>query len=531
MQEYVFDPKLSIHRTRPRHRELLLLAPTIALAGSAIYASLGVEPTRPTSAESAIERWVSGTSAQPRASLPVPRIIEIGEGDTSSVTVDQGAPAHSPTSAPATAAASAPGAVDTRIDQPAAPGPAAAAPETARANEPAAPDTPKVADAKAGDTEKKDEPARETATTGRWSSYVVKKGETLGKALAALGVDSDVRGEVLKALRSTKELASIKAGQKLRAHVDSGGDLLELQVPLGPTASIHVEANNDSYEVRRIDRPAETRLSMASAVIQSSLFGDGHAAGLSDRQLMELAAIFNWEIDFALGLRAGDRFSVIYEAKYLEGKKVDTGPIVAAEFVNKGSTYRALRFEESDGTIGYYAPDGTSKKQAFIRTPIKLARVSSGFSLNRWHPVLQETRAHRGVDYAAPTGTPVKATGGGMVEFSGKQNGYGNVVTLQHGNKYTTVYGHLSRFAEGVKAGSKVKQGQVIGYVGQTGLATGPHLHYEFRVDGKHRDPLSIKLPTATPLAGKNLVAFKRKTGPLLAQLDTLSRTMVATAR
>jgi murein DD-endopeptidase MepM/ murein hydrolase activator NlpD len=522
MQDYVFDPKLRIRRTRPHHRELLLLAPAIALAGSAIYASLGVEPSRPTTAESAIERWVSGTSAQLPANLPVPRLIPVGEADAP--------PVGGSTGVGQAAADSVAAHAPSHPEPPVMPATATAADESPRASAvPAAPS--RTAETQKTQKEEKPEPPRETATAGRWNHYVVKKGESLGKVLAALGIDSDVRGEVLKALGSTKELASIKAGQKLRAHVDSGGDLLELQVPLGPTASIHVEANNDSYEVRRIDRPVETRLSMASAVIQSSLFGDGHAAGLSDRQLMELAAIFNWDIDFALDLRAGDRFSVVYEAKYLEGKKVDTGPIVAAEFVNKGNVFRALRFEESDGTIGYYAPDGTSKKQAFIRTPIKLARVSSGFSLNRWHPVLQETRAHRGVDYAAPTGTPVKATGAGVVEFSGRQNGYGNVVMLQHGSKYTTVYGHLSRFAAGVKAGSKVKQGQVIGYVGQTGLATGPHLHYEFRVDGKHRDPLSIKLPTATPLTGKNLIAFKRKTGPLLAQLDTLTRTMVAAAR
>jgi murein DD-endopeptidase MepM/ murein hydrolase activator NlpD len=528
MQDYVFDPKLRIRQTRPRHRELLLLAPAIALAGSAIYASLGIEPARPTSAESAIERWVSGTSAQPPVNLPVPRLIEVGESAVAPEAAPQG---------PGSDLASAAAAPETRVTGTGDSGPGESATRTIAANVEEAPPAnagatsvaTRAGEERPADTNKKAE--RETATAGRWINYVVKKGESLGKVLAALGIDSEARSEVIKALSTTKELASIKAGQKLRAHVDSGGDLLELQVPLGPTASIHVEANNESYEVRRIDRPVETRLSMASAVIQSSLFGDGHAAGLSDRQLMELAAIFNWEIDFALGLRSGDRFSVIYEAKYLEGKKVDTGPIVAAEFVNKGNTYRALRFEESDGTIGYYAPDGTSKKQAFIRTPIKLARVSSGFSLSRWHPVLQETRAHRGVDYAAPSGTPVKATGAGVVEFSGRQNGYGNVVMLQHGSKYTTVYGHLSRFAEGMKAGSKVKQGQVIGYVGQTGLATGPHLHYEFRVDGKHRDPLSIKLPTATPLTGKNLIAFKRKTGPLLAQLDTLSRTMVAAAR
>jgi murein DD-endopeptidase MepM/ murein hydrolase activator NlpD len=373
-----------------------------------------------------------------------------------------------------------------------------------------------------------DEPVQ--AMPSRWHDHTVKKGETLAQVLKGFGVDKDDRAKVQAVARGNAALTGLKMGQQIRGRVDRDGGLLELQLKLDAKTSVHVELADDDFRVHTIDRPVEKRLAQTSAVIQSSLFVDGQDAGLSDAQIMELAAIFGWDVDFALGLRPGDRFGLIYEAEYLDGQKIDDGAILAAEFVNQGRTYRAVRFEDDDGTLGYYAPDGTSKKQAFLRSPLKLARVSSGFSLSRSHPILNTRRAHKGVDYSAPVGTPVKATGSGLVAFSGQKNGYGNVVELQHGDKYSTLYGHLSRFAEGLRVGEQVKQGEVIGYVGQTGLATGPHLHYEFRVAGEHRDPLSTKLPTATPLEGQDFAAFRKKAAPLLAQLDRMDRTMLARA-
>ena len=375
------------------------------------------------------------------------------------------------------------------------------------------------------------EPEPAHAVPSRWRDHTVKKGETLAQVLKAFGVDKDDRAKVIAAAKGTPALAKLKTGQKLRGRIDSDGGLLELQLKLDPKTSVHVDLRDDGYQIHTIDRPVEKRLAQTSAVIQSSLFVDGQDAGLSDAQILELAAIFGWDVDFVLGLRPGDRFSLIFEAEFLDGEKVDDGAILAAEFVNQGRRYRAVRFEDDDGTLGYYAPDGTSKKQAFLRSPLKLARVSSGFSLSRAHPILNTRRAHKGVDYSAPVGTPVKATGAGLVTFSGQKNGYGNVIELQHGEKYSTLYGHLSRFAEGLRVGEPVKQGQVIGYVGQTGLATGPHLHYEFRVAGEHRDPLSTKLPTALPLDAQDVAAFRKKSSPLLAQLDRMERTMVARAQ
>ena len=368
------------------------------------------------------------------------------------------------------------------------------------------------------------------AVPSRWREYTVRKGEALAQVLKSLGVEKGDRAKVAAAAKGTPALAKLKTGQKIRGRVDGDGGLLELQLKLDAKSSVHVELADDDFRVHTIDRPVEKRLTQATAVIQSSLFVDGQDAGLSDAQIMELAAMFGWDVDFALGLRPGDRFSLIYEAEYLDGRKVDNGAILAAEFVNQGRSHRAVRFEDDDGTLGYYAPDGTSKKQAFLRSPLKLARVSSGFSLSRQHPILNTRRAHKGVDYAAPVGTPVKATGTGLVAFSGQKNGYGNVVELQHGEKYTTLYGHLSRFAEGMRVGEPVKQGQVIGFVGQTGLATGPHLHYEFRVAGEHRDPLSTKLPTVEKLDGQDFAAFRKRAAPLLVQLDRMERTMLARA-
>ena len=407
---------------------------------------------------------------------------------------------------------------------------AATPPEEAQAKAATPPEEAK-AQAAAAPTAAPVEPDPGLAVPSRWRDHTVKKGEALSQVLKTLGVDKADRAKVVAAAKGTAALTKLKAGQKLRGRLDGDGGLLELQLELDRKTRVHVELRDDDYQIHTVDRPVEKRLAQTSAVIQSSLFVDGQGAGLSDAQIMELAAIFGWDVDFVLGLRPGDRFSLIYEAEYLDREKVDDGAILAAEFVNQGRRYRAVRFEDDDGTLGYYAPDGTSKKQEFLRSPLKLARVSSGFSLSRAHPILNTRRAHKGVDYSAPTGTPVKATGAGLVTFSGQKNGYGNVIELQHGEKYTTLYGHLSRFADGLRVGEPVKQGQVIGYVGQTGLATGPHLHYEFRVAGEHRDPLSTKLPTAVPLDGQDLAAFRKRAAPLLVQLERMERTMIARAQ
>ena len=245
---------------------------------------------------------------------------------------------------------------------------------------------------------------------------------------------------------------------------------------------------------------------------------------------MELADVFGYDIDFALDLRDGDRFSVVYDQLYKDGERLRDGDIIAAEFVNQGRVHRAVRYVDSDGNATYYTPEGESLRKAFIRTPVDFVRISSGFNLGRMHPILNVIRAHKGVDYAASTGTPVRATGDGKVDFVGVKSGYGNVVMLKHGSQYQTVYGHLSRFRPGLSTGARVRQGQVIGYVGKTGLATAPHLHYEFRINGVHKNPITVALPRANPLPANVVARWKADNAAVVAQLDAISTSRVAQA-
>jgi murein DD-endopeptidase MepM/ murein hydrolase activator NlpD len=260
-------------------------------------------------------------------------------------------------------------------------------------------------------------------------------------------------------------------------------------------------------------------VTVREGVIESSLFGAADAAGLPDAVTLALTDIFGGDIDFYHDLRRGDRFGVVYEMRYVDGEAVATGRVLAAEFVNRGTTYRALLWRGADGREGYYDENGRSARKAFLRSPMEFSRITSGFTLARFHPILHTWRAHKGTDFAAPTGTPVRATADGVVAFAGKQNGYGNVVVLKHDRQYTTLYAHLSRFAAGTRAGAHVSQGETIAYVGQTGWATGPHLHYEFRVADVPRDPMSVALPTVQPMGPDERAAFVAATRPLLEQM------------
>ena len=242
---------------------------------------------------------------------------------------------------------------------------------------------------------------------------------------------------------------------------------------------------------------------------------------------MELADIFGWDIDFALDIRANDHFTVIFEELYSDGEKVKNGHILAAEFINDGKVFKAVRYMDHNNNIQYYTPNGKSLKKAFLRSPVKFSRISSKFTLKRWHPILHRFKSHKGVDYAASTGTPIKATGNGKIAFRGRKGGYGKTIVIEHGNQYSTLYAHLSRFSK-ARTGKRVKQGDTIGYVGKTGLATGPHLHYEFRVNNRHRNPLTIKLPKTRSIRKHYMTAFKNQTKNLLAQLEMYKKITVA---
>ncbi|BAN69894.1 peptidoglycan DD-metalloendopeptidase family protein [endosymbiont of unidentified scaly snail isolate Monju] len=356
----------------------------------------------------------------------------------------------------------------------------------------------------------------------------VHRGETLAAIFKKYGLGPSVVHQVLHAGKPAKALSRIRPGQELRFELTPDGQLQRLTFTRSPIERLLVAQADTGYRVRLDKKKVEHRIATVAGTIHSSLFVDGQKAGLTDRQIMELAEIFGWDIDFALEIRAGDQFRVVFDEQLVDGEKYANGPILAAEFVNRGKTYTAFRFEH-DGEVGYYDAQGHSKRRAFIRTPIRFARISSRFTRKRWHPVLKKWRSHKGVDYAAPKGTPIKATGDGKVVFRGWKRGYGRVVMIQHGHKYQTVYAHMSRFRRSVRAGSHVRQGQVIGYVGQSGLATGPHLHYEFRVNGRHRNPLTVKLPRSLSLPRRQLTVFKQQTAPLAQQLASLrAKSMVA---
>ncbi len=374
-------------------------------------------------------------------------------------------------------------------------------------------------------------PPEADAPKENWLTREIKGGDTLAQIFSDLGLTPYQLHRIVNSSKSAKKLAQIKPGQKIRIRLDTENEIRELVHEISPIRSRRILAEEDGYKIRILERSLEYGSAHAYGVINTSLFASAQKAGLSDQKTMELANIFGWDIDFALEIRAGDQFSVVYREDYLDGQKLRDGPILAAEFVNQGKTYRAVRYVDKNGRADYFTPEGKSVRKAFLRTPVKIARISSRFNLRRKHPILNRIRAHKGVDYAAPKGTPIRASGDGRISLRGRKGGYGKTVIIEHGGGISTLYGHMSRYARSKRRGSRVKQGDVIGYIGKTGLATGYHLHYEFRVNGVHRNPLTVKLPAAKPIARDLKGDFEHQIQPLIAQLDALSRTMVAKAQ
>jgi murein DD-endopeptidase MepM/ murein hydrolase activator NlpD len=362
---------------------------------------------------------------------------------------------------------------------------------------------------------------RSPATYVREETFA--RGDTLARLLARLGVsDTDTR-----LLLRSRALRLLRPGSSVDATVSGDGELLSLNFLIGRDSLVTVQRAGGAFHVEQASAALSTRLAIKWGVIHSSLFGATDAAGVPDSVAMQLADIFGGDIDFYRELRQGDRFAVIYEMRYLNGRPVRSGRVLAAEFVNQGKSYRAVYYTGADGRGGYYGPDGSSLRKAFLRAPLEFSRISSGFGM-RLHPFLKIWKQHRGIDYAAPTGTRVRAAGDGVVQFAGRKGGYGNVIILRHWGPYSTVYGHLHGFAPGIRRGTRVTQGEVIGYVGQTGWATGPHLHYEFRIAGVARNPLTIAMPSAQPVAARELAAYRGFAAPLVAQLDLLTGTDLA---
>lgn len=360
-----------------------------------------------------------------------------------------------------------------------------------------------------------------------WRQERIQRGDTLATLLSRLDVDNQEALTFMRDARDMKAIHQLVAGKTIHVQTTAAGELLLLRYFPGGSEQMVVEKTNGSFKVSEKPAQLETHIQMKSGVINTSLFAAIDNAGVPESVATQIVDILASEIDFHRDLRKGDRFTVVYDSLYGNGEPARAGRVLAVEFVNQGTPYRGLYFEVN-GESGYYTPDGKSLKKAFLRSPLEFSRISSGFSAGRFHPVLKTWRAHKGIDYAAPTGTGVKAAADGTVAFVGSQGGYGNVIFLDHQGSYSTVYGHLSAFAKGLRKGQRVRQGDIIGRVGATGMATGPHLHYEFRFKNVQRDPLKVAMPTADPVPPKHMAGFYEYTKSSMARLDMLRGTSLA---
>lgn len=362
-----------------------------------------------------------------------------------------------------------------------------------------------------------------------WYKDYVRRDDTLQSVLSRLNIRNRDALEFIRSDSVASEIArSIIPGRQVKSETDTDGNLFHFEYQISADQFLTITKTADGYEAHQDERILEIRPVLKSAKINSSLFGATDAANIPDHIAIQLADIFESEINFHTDLRRGDRFNVIYEGSYDQGELIKSGEVLAAEFVNNGKVYRAVGFRDSNNQMQYYTPEGKSIHKSFLRSPLEFSRVSSGFSVARFHPVLQRMRAHKGVDFAAPTGTRIKASADAVVDFVGTKGGYGNVIILKHDNGISTVYGHLSRFAPELRRGSKVTQGQMIGFVGMSGVATGPHLHYEFLINGKHQDPMKVALPKNNTIQGGNKAQFETISNQMMAQLRLLGTSNIA---
>lgn len=361
-----------------------------------------------------------------------------------------------------------------------------------------------------------------------WREVRIRRGDTLTTVFRQLSLGLGDVHAVAVADEDTRALTRLQVGDTVAVALTADGALSKVKYSPSPTETYLFESGgtDTGFIGHHVVIEPERMPVVRGGQIRSSLSVDGEAIGLSHAQILELAGIFAWDIDFALDLRHGDTFSVLYDEEFLDGQKIGNGDILAARFTNQGTIHTAVRFVAPDGTVGYYTPEGRPMRKAFLRAPLDFTRVSSNFNPRRLHPIFKTVRPHNGIDYSAPRGTPIYAAGNGKVVTSGYNGPSGNYVVIQHGGHYTTKYLHLDR--RSVKTGETVKQGEVIGTVGSTGYATGPHLHYEFLVDGVHRNPSTVALPKAEPIAAKLKASFDQASTLLLAKLSSQASAPVA---
>jgi len=371
-------------------------------------------------------------------------------------------------------------------------------------------------------------PVASTEQASYWREERIQRGDTVASILARLNVDdADALAYLLQA-KGVRSLYQLIPGRTIRVVTTDEGRLESLSYVNTDGRRLHVTRGESGFSSSEELPQTEQWVMQSSGKIETSLFAATDSSGIPEMVALQLAEIFSSDIDFHRDLRRGDRFSVVYEALAADGEFVGFGRVLSAEFVNQGHTYRAVFFRDDQGRNGYYTPDGRNMRKAFLRSPIEFSRVTSGFTNSRFHPILKTWRAHKGIDYGAPTGTRVRVTADGHVTFVGRKGGYGNVVIVRHPNGYETLYAHLSGFSEGMRQGRRVVQGEVVGFVGSTGLATGPHLHYEFHVNGVHQNPMRLAIPPGPPITAQLRPVFDETTQPLFARLDMLRNTDLA---
>ena len=351
----------------------------------------------------------------------------------------------------------------------------------------------------------------------------VKSGDTLSGILNDHGISVDQMPQVLTDKFVVEHLSNLRIDQEMTVIQNADGSFHSMTAKVGNDKRVTIRRADNDFAVASIDLPIEKERVVTSGTIEHSLFAAAEQAKLKQSTIMELADIFEWELDFSRDIRKGDQFSIVFDRLYREGRYIGDGDILAAEFIRGGKHYRAVRFTTDDGRTRYYSPDGRSKQRTFLRHPVDVVRVTSRFDPKRMHPVLNQIRAHRGVDYGSPYGSPIYATADGVIKSTGFQNAYGNRVTIQHGNNISTLYAHMSKIAKiATKKGARVSRGDIIGYVGKTGRVTGTHLHYEFRKNGKHQDPLKVNLPEAAPIEAKYRDALLAVSEEMIAQMRSV---------
>lgn len=366
------------------------------------------------------------------------------------------------------------------------------------------------------------EAAQQSAEKAYVTKVTVRHGDNLSSLFNQVGLSAQSLSRVINSSDESNVLNRLFPGNELSFYIPEPGQLKRLEVFTSPLEGYVFTLNDSRYDVEPILRTPEIVQVVREGRIADSLFLAGQQADIPANVIMSMADVFGGVIDFLLDPRQGDEFSIIYEEKYLDGQLVGTGEILAAQFVNQGREHAAVRYETSTGDVGFFSPDGESMRKAFLKNPLDVFRISSNFNPNRMHPILNTIRAHRGTDYAAPTGTPVRATADGVVTWASRNGSYGKLIVIEHQGSFETKYAHLNDYADDIKKGSRVRQGQIIGYVGATGGATGPHLHYEFLIGGVHKDPRTIveQLPLAIALDEAEMIRFRQHSQEVLRQLS-----------